>query len=263
MLLGVSLVVAFVVVAVFAPLIAPHSPTATDFSAPLAHSSWRHPLGTDQLGRDELSRLVFGARVALAVALASTALALLVAVPLGLVSGYYGGLVDATVARATDVVLAFPFLLLAIGLSVITGPSLGSAIFVLAFAGAPGLVRIVRGETLSLREGEFVAAAVAAGARDGRILFRHVLPNVANTLLVQAPLFAARVIVAEAALAFLGLSVRPPRASWGAMLSDARAYTYQAPRLAVYPGIAIALATVAFIVLGDALRDALDPQSRR
>ena len=260
---GLALAVGFVAVAVLAPVIAPQSPTATDFGATFAHPSWRHLLGTDQLGRDELSRLLFGARVALEVALASTTLAVVIAVPLGLAAGYYGGWVDALIARATDVLLAFPFVILAISLGAILGPSLETATLALAFAGAPGVIRIVRGEALVLRETDFVAAAVGLGARDRRVIIRHVLPNVANTLIVQASVYASRAIVGEAALSFLGLGVRPPGASWGSMLQDAQTYLYRAPHLVIYPGIAILLATAAFTVLGDGLRDGLDPQLRR
>lgn len=258
--LGLCLVSGFVAIAMLAPLIAPYAPAATDFAAVLAQPSAHHLLGTDQLGRDELSRLVFGARVALEVSTAATAIALLIAAPLGLVAGYYGGLVDVTIARTTDVLLAFPFVILAIGLGAIFGPSLMTAILALAIAGAPAIVRVVRGEVLVLRESEFIAAAVGAGARDRRILFRHLLPNVTNTLLVQASILVSRAIVGEAALSFLGLGVRPPAASWGWMLKDADTYLYQAPRLAIYPGIAIVLATGAFTVLGDGLRALLDPQ---
>jgi peptide/nickel transport system permease protein len=251
----------FVVAAIFAPAIAPESARATDFNALLAHPSHHHLLGTDEFGRDVFSRLVWGARSSLQVALFSTALALLAAVPLGLVAGYYRGAVDAVVARATDVLLAFPFLILAIGLAAILGPSLATATIALSVAAAPGFIRITRGATLELREQEFVAAAEAVGAGDARIVFRQVLPNLSGPLLTQTTIMIPRAIVGEATLSFLGLGMRPPGASWGVMLQDGRSYLYVAPRLAVYPGIAIAVASLAFILLGDGLRDVIDPRS--
>jgi peptide/nickel transport system permease protein len=256
-------VLLFLVVAIFAPLIAPESASATDFNAVLAHPSWHHLLGTDELGHDEFSRLVWGARASIAVGFLATGLALVIAVPLGLVAGYYRGPVDAIIARGTDVMLAFPFLILAIGLGVILGPGLATSAIALAIAGCPGLIRITRGETLALRQAEFVPAAIANGAGDGRIVFRHILPNMMSVLLVSATVMIPRAIVGEATLSFLGVGIRPPGASWGIMLQSAQSYTTQAPRLAVYPGIAIVLAVLAFNLLGDGLRDILDPRTTR
>ena len=253
-------IVVFVVTAIFAPYIAPQSPGATDFSALLAHPSWTHLLGTDDLGRDVFSRLVWGARASMQVGFLATLLAMAIAVPLGLAAGYYRGWVDAVIARATDVLLAFPFLILAIGLAAILGPSLKTATLALGVAGVPGLIRIARGETLALREAEFVPAAIVSGAGDARIIFRHILPNMTSTLLVQATVMIPRAIIGEATLSFLGLGERPPTSSWGVMLHDAQSYLTQAPRLAVFPGLAIVLAALAFNLLGDGLRDVLDPQ---
>jgi peptide/nickel transport system permease protein len=258
---GLVAVLVFVVAAIFAPYIAPESVRTADFTAILAHPSRHHLLGTDELGHDVFSRLVWGARASLEVALFSTALALLVAVPLGLVAGYYRGVVDTVVARATDVLLAFPFLVLAIGLAAILGPSLETAAIALGAAAIPGLIRIARGATLALREMDFVAAAEAVGVSDARIVFRHVLPNLSGPLVTQATIMIPRAIVGEATLSFLGLGVRPPGTSWGVMLEDGHSYVYAAPRLAVYPGVAIAVASLAFILLGDGLRDVLDPRS--
>jgi len=256
----VSLIVilVFVAAAAFAPYVAPMSPSAVDFGALLAHPSGQHLLGTDDFGRDVLSRLVWGARASMQVGFLSAMLAMLIAVPLGLIGGYYRGWVDAVVARTTDVLLAFPFLILAIGLAAILGPSLKTSTLALGIASVPGLIRIVRGETLALREADFVPAAIANGAGDGAIIFQHILPNMTGTLFVQATIIIPRAIIGEAALAFLGLGVQPPTSSWGAMLQSAQ----QLPqRLAVFPGVAIVLAALAFNLLGDALRDVFDPKT--
>jgi peptide/nickel transport system permease protein len=261
----VSLVVilVFVAVALFAPYIAPYRAAKTDFDTLLAHPSWQHPFGTDELGRDVFSRLVWGARVSITVGFLATALSMLIAVPVGLIAGYYRGWLDAVVARVADVLLAFPFVILAIGLAAIMGRSLTTTTIALGVAAVPGLIRITRGETLALREADFVPAAVASGAGDATIVSRHILPNMASTLLVWATVHIPRAIIGEATLSFLGLGVRPPGASWGVMLHDAQSYLSQAPRLAVYPGLAIVLAALAFNLLGDGLRDVFDPRTTR
>jgi peptide/nickel transport system permease protein len=262
-LAGGVLAAALAAAAILAPYVAPESPRLTDFGAVLAHPSANHLLGTDELGRDVFSRLLFGARVSLGVAFLATALALVVGVPLGLAAGYARGAVDAVVARATDVLLAFPYVILAIGLVAIAGPSLVAATVAIAAAALPATIRVVRGETLVLREAGFVAAAEAVGAGDLRIVFRQILPNLTGTLLVQATILLPRAILSEATLSFLGLGVRPPTASWGSMLQDAQTYLYEAPRLAVYPGVAIATAAASFVLLGYSLRDYVDPRGRR
>jgi peptide/nickel transport system permease protein len=253
----------FAVTAIFAPYIAPHDPAAADLETLLAHPSSAHLLGTDDLGRDVLSRLIWGARASMQVGLLATMLAMVIAVPLGLVAGSYRGWIDSVVARATDVVLAFPFLVLAIGLAAILGSSLVTATLALGIAAVPGLIRITRGETLVLREAEFVPAAITSGVGDARIIFRHILPNMTNTLLVQATVTIPRAIIGEATLSFLGLGVQPPTPSWGVMLHDAQSFLSQAPRLAVYPGLAIVLAAFAFNLLGDGVRDVFDPWTDR
>lgn len=250
----------FLILALFAPWIAPYSASHTDFTHILAHPSSQHLLGTDELGRDVFSRLVWGARASMVVAFLATGLALVLAVPIGMLGGYYRGPIDAVVARGTDVMLAFPYVVLAIGLGVILGPGLKTVIIAIAVAGMPGLIRIVRGQTLALREADYVPAAIANGAGDARIIFRHILPNMVSALIVQATVMIPRAIVAEAGLSFLGIGIRPPGASWGIMLGDAQNYLTQAPRLAVYPGIVIVVAALAFNLLGDGLRDVLDPQ---
>lgn len=260
---GLLVVLAFVATAIFAPLIAPHDPSAQDYNAIFAHSSSKHLLGTDEFGRDTFSRIVWGARASMQAGFFATMLALVIAVPIGMIAGYYRGWIDTVVARLTDVLLAFPFLILAVGLAAILGPSLLNATLALGIGAVPGLIRIARGETLALREEDYVPAAIANGANDLTILTRHILPNMTNTLIVQATVTIPAAIVGEAVLSFLGLGVQLPTASWGTMLQDAQSYLTQAPRMAVYPGLAIVLAALAFNVLGDGLRDALDPRTRR
>jgi peptide/nickel transport system permease protein len=192
----------------------------------------------------------------------STLLAMVIAVPVGLVAGYYRGWVDPVVSRLTDVMLAFPFLILAVGLAAVLGPSLTNASIALAFAAAPVLIRVTRGETLALREEDYVRAAVANGASDTTILSRHILPNMTGTLIVQATVWIPTAIIGEALLSFLGLGVQPPTPSWGVMLSAAQPFIEQAPRLVIFPGLAIFLATLSFNLLGDGLRDVLDPKTQ-
>jgi peptide/nickel transport system permease protein len=260
---GLVVSVAFILSAVLAPAIAPYSASATDFNALLAHSSRSHLLGTDELGRDVLSRILWGARASIEAGVLATLLAMAVAVPVGVVAGYYRGWVDAVIARLTDVLLAFPFLIVAVGLAAILGPSLTNATIALGVGAAPALIRVARGEALALREEDYVRAAVANGASDVRILMRHVLPNMLSTLIVQATVAIPTAIIGEAVLSFLGLGVQPPTPSWGVMLADAQSYLSQAPRLAVYPGVAIFLCSLSFNLLGDGLRDVLDPRTTR
>ncbi len=260
---GLLVALAFVIVAIFAPLLAPYSPGHTDFDAVLAHSSSKHLLGTDDLGRDVLSRLIWGTRASMQVGVFATLLAMVVAVPIGMIAGYYRGWVDQVIARLTDVLLAFPFLILAVGLAAILGPSLLNATLALGIGSIPGFIRIARGETLTLREEDYVPAAVLNGANDATIIFRHILPNMTNTLIVQATLTIPGAILGEAILSFLGVGVQPPTSSWGTMLQEAEPYLTQAQRLSVYPGVAIILAVLAFNVFGDGLRDVLDPRTTR
>jgi peptide/nickel transport system permease protein len=260
---GLVVVVALVIVAAFAPWIAPYSSGATDFNAILSHPSSKHLLGTDFLGRDELSRLIWGARASMQAGFFATVVAMVIAVPIGLVAGYYRGWVDTVIARLTDVLLAFPFLILAVGLAAIFGPSLLNATLALGIGAAPALIRVARGETFALREEDYVPAAIANGAGDATIIFKHILPNMTSTLLVQATVTIPGAIVGEAILSFLGLGVQPPTPSWGTMLEDAQSYLAQAPRLAVFPGLAIVVAALAFNVLGDGLRDIFDPRTTR
>jgi len=256
-------VVGFVLAAIFARWVAPYPPEETDFDALLAGPSREHLLGTDDLGRDTLSRVIWGARASIQAGFFATMLAMALAVPIGLVAGYYRGRIDSVIARVTDVLLAFPFLILAVGLAAILGPSLLNATLALGIAAVPPLVRIARGEALALREEDYIRAAVANGANDAVILGRHILPNMTSTLLVQATLTIPAAIIGEAVLSFLGLGVQPPTPSWGVMLNAAQPYLNEEPWLAVYPGLAIVITALAFNLLGDGLRDVLDPKTER
>ena len=258
-MLGLVLVVGFVAIAATAPLFG--DPATQDFNSVFTPPSWSHLLGTDDLGRSELARVAQGARVSLEAGVLATLLAMLFAVPIGLAAGYYRGWVDAVVTRLTDVLLCFPFLILAVGLAAILGPSLRNVILALGFSQLPGLIRIARGEALSLRELDYVGAAVADGATDLTILRRYLLPNAISPLIVQATVAIPASIIGEATLSFLGLGVQPPRPSWGTMLSAAQPFLGQATWLAIVPGVAIALATLGFNLLGDGLRDVLDPRN--
>jgi len=260
---GLTVASLFVLMALFAPLIAPYDPAATNFSAVLQGPSAAHIMGTDDLGRDVFSRVVFGARASLEAGVLATLLALIVAVPLGLMAGYYRGWWDPVISRVSDVMLAFPFLIVAVGMAAIFGPSLRNVVVALGVAAIPWVVRVTRGEALALREQEFVRAAVANGAGDRTVLSRHLLPNMAGTLLVQATVWIPQAIIGEAVLSFLGLGVQPPTPSWGSMLSAAQPFISIDAWLALWPGLAIFLATLSFNLLGDGLRDVLDPKTQR
>jgi peptide/nickel transport system permease protein len=262
-ILGLVVATFFVLGAIFAPWIAPYESGETDFNALLAPPSSAHLLGTDELGHDVFSNLVWGSRASILAGVLATMLAMVIAVPIGVVAGYYRGWVDPVIARLTDVLLAFPFLIVAVGLAAILGPSLRNATIALGLGAAPALIRVSRGETFALREEDYVRAAVANGASDVRILGRHILPNMTSTLIVQATVTIPAAIIGEAVLSFLGLGVQPPETSWGWMLNDAKDYLSTAPRLAFFPGIAIFLCSLSFNLLGDGLRDILDPRTTR
>ena len=260
-------VVLAVLAAVLAPWLAPHSPIDGELAARLRPPFWQdggslqRALGTDLLGRDVLSRLLWGAQVSLPIALAATILGAVVGSALGLVSGYYRGAIDGVVTKLIDVQLAFPFVLFAISVIAVAGPSIGVLVVVLAIGSWVGHARIVRSLALSLRERDYVLATRALGAGAPRILLRHLLPNVLSVILVIATFDVGRIIILESTLSFLGLGVQPPRPSWGSDLRDAAAYMRQAWWLATFPGVAIMVVVLGVNLLGDALRDMLDPRS--
>lgn len=256
----VFLVLVLLVVAV-GPVLAPHDPVEADLGRRLKPPGTPgHPLGTDELGRDVLSRLLHGARPSVGVGFAAVAVAMAIGVPLGLAAGYFGGVLDSVVTRAMDVLLAFPYVLLAIAVVAALGPGLFNAMLAVAIAGVPYYVRIARGAALALRQQEFIEAERALGGTHGRILWRHVLPNALSPLIVAATLDVGWMITAAAGLSFLGLGAQPPQPEWGVMLSDGRQFIRVAPHLALLPGLAIFLVVLALNLLGDGLRDALDPR---
>jgi peptide/nickel transport system permease protein len=260
---GVSLVILFLLLALFAPWIAPQDPTSIDLPNRLETPSIRHWCGTDELGRDILSRLVYGARISMFVGSSVVAASLLLGLIIGSIAGYYGGRVD----RFVNIVLmnafmSFPGILLAIAFVAFRGPGIFNLVLALSLGGWVGYARLVRGQVLATREKEYVEAARALGASDWRIVTRHILPNIIQPVVVQAAIGMAGAILAEATMSFLGLGVPPPTASWGSMLNDARAHLFDAPHLVLFPALAVMLAVLSFNFIGDALRDFLDPRSR-
>ncbi|RKT78871.1 peptide/nickel transport system permease protein [Terracoccus luteus] len=259
---AVVLVVA-ILVALLAPVLAPYAPEQTDFANTLSPPGTPgHLLGTDDLGRDVLSRIMLGVRASLTVAALAVLTALLIGVPLGLAAGYFRA-VDGVISRLTDLMLAFPFLILAVGLAAIRGASLGNAAVAIGVAQIPGVIRVVRSDTLRLKSLDFVAAAVVDGASDMWVLRRHVLPNATSVVLVQATVAIPAAILGEAVLSFLGLGIQPPDPSLGTMLANAQQFAARAPWAAVLPGLVIMVLALAFNVFGDSLRDALDPKGSR
>ncbi len=257
--LGLALVGAFVVGALAAPLVAPYDPVSQPARRLLAPGG-PHLLGTDEFGRDVLSRIVYGARVSLEVGCVSVGLALVLGGGLGLLSGYYVGLVDRLAGRLVDVMFAFPSVILIVAIAGVVGPSLATAMLAIGLVYSPIFARIVRGPTLAVMQQQYVEGARALGAGQPRLLARHVVPNVAAPVIVQATLSFSTAILSEATLSFLGLGTQPPHPSWGTMLSAGRRYMELAPWVAVYPGLAIALTVLGLNLVGDALRDSLDPR---
>lgn len=260
---GLVIVGAMAALAIAAPLIAPADPTAVDGARRLLPPGPDALLGTDNLGRDILSRLMWGARLSLGTAALATVLILTIGVGIGLVSGYYGGLIDDVVMRVVDVILAFPALILALAIVGVLGPGIGSVMIGIVSVAWADYARVMRGLVLAARERQYVEAARATGVRDARILLRHLLPNVFPPIIVLSSLEMGGLILAVSALSFLGLGAQPPTPEWGAMLNDGRAFIAAAPQLMVYPGLAISIVVVGFNLLGDGLRDALDPHTRR
>lgn len=262
--IGAVLVCVVVLAAIFYPWLTPYGPIATDYSAVLQAPSAHHLFGTDEIGRDELARLLMGARTSMEVSGGSLLVGLIIGVPLGLVSGYYRGFWDDwIIMRIIDALQAFPFLILALVLAAMLGPGAGNAMIAIGIGYIPVFVRIVRGQVLAELEREFVSAARMVGATDFRIMWRHILPNTLSPLIVQISLAMASGIVAEASLSYLGLGVQPPTASWGTMLKDAQGYLSQAPWLVILPGVGIAIAVLGFNLLGDGLQQLFDPRRRR
>ena len=252
-----------IVVAVLSPWLAPYAPEQTDFTRTLSPPGTPgHLLGSDDLGRDVLSRIMLGSRASLEVGVLAVLTALLIGVPLGLVAGYFRA-ADAVISRGTDLLLAFPFLILAVGLAAIRGASLGNAAVAIGISQIPGVIRVLRSETLRLKSLDFVAASVVDGATDLWVLTRHVLPNATSVVLVQATIAIPGAILGEAVLSFLGLGIQPPDPSLGTMLANAQQFAARAPWAAVLPGLTIMVLALAFNVFGDSLRDALDPQANR
>ena len=257
---GALVVVLFTAMAAGAPWIAPTDPVRTDWSKIRKPPSWAHPFGTDDLGRDGLSRLVWGSRISMQAGVFSIVLAIAIGVPLGLVAGYHRGILDQAIMRLTDAWLSFPFLILAIGLVTILGPSLTNATLAIGLAATPTYVRLTRGLVLSTNEHDYVHGARALGAGTVRVMSRHILPNIASAILVQATVAIPTAIIAEAVLSFLGLGVQPPRPSWGTMLNAAQQFLESAPWMAIWPGLAIFVLALSFNLAGDGLRDVLDPR---
>jgi peptide/nickel transport system permease protein len=260
--MGLVVVVIFVAVAALAPVVAPYSPIATSWTLIRKAPSWAHWMGTDENGRDVLSRIVWGAQASLLAGVISVVIAAGIGVPLGLASGFARGKVDAIIGRVADAMLSCPFLILAIALAAFLGPSLENAMIAIGVTAAPVFMRVARGATLDAATNEYVEAARALGNPSWRVAVRHILPNIVPPVLVQSTLAIAQAIIAEASLSFLGLGQQPPSPSWGSMLNAAQRFLTQAPWLAVFPGAAIFLAVLAFNLVGDGLRDALDPRAR-
>ncbi len=259
-IIGGLVVLLFVVVALLAPALAPYDPAKPDFTAVRQAPGPEYRFGTDEIGRDVLSRTIYGARASLLAGVVSVLIATGLGVPLGLVSGYFRGAIDEVVMRLTDAVLSFPFLILAIAMAAALGPSLTNAMIAIGIATTPTFIRLTRAQVLAVGAEEYVLAARALGATSARVIARHVLPNSFAPLLVQASLTIAQAVIAESALSFLGLGVQPPTPSWGGMLNTAKNFLVQAPWMAIYPGLSIFFTVLAFNLFGDGLRDALDPR---
>jgi peptide/nickel transport system permease protein len=259
---GLAVIAAFIALAVFAPLVVPYDPVATSWTLVRKPPSALHWFGTDELGRDILSRVIFGARASLLAGAISVGIAVSIGVPFGLIAGYRGGFIDALISRITDAMLACPFLILAIALAAFLGPSLGNAMIAIGITTTPVFIRLTRGQTIGVKVEDYVEAARAIGNPRWRIALFHILPNILPALLVQATLSIAAAIIAEAALSFLGLGQQPPAPSWGSMLNAAQRFLTNAPWMALWPGLAIFLVVLSFNLVGDGLRDALDPRQR-
>ena len=261
-LFGLAVVVFFVLLALLAPWLSPHDPLATSWSAIRKPPSAAHWFGTDDIGRDVLARVVWGTRASLAAGIVSVSISLAIGVPIGLAAGFIGGLTDGVISRITDAFLACPFLILASAMAAFLGPSLTNAMIAIGVSATPIFVRLTRAQVINIKVEDYVEAARALGNPPWRIAIRHILPNVIPPLIVQTSLAIAAAVIAEASLSFLGLGQQPPAPSWGSMLNTAKNYMDQAPWMAIWPGLAIFVLVLAFNLLGDGLRDALDPRRR-
>ncbi|MBX9618066.1 MAG: ABC transporter permease [Hyphomicrobiales bacterium] len=257
---GACVIALILTMAILAPLITRYDPNTTNFLAIRKPPSLAYWLGTDELGRDLFARMLYGARASLMAGVISVSIAIAIGLPIGLVAGYYGGLVDMVISRCTEALLACPFLILAIALAAFLGPSLANAMVAIGLAAMPIFVRLTRGQVISVKAEDYVEGARAIGLPHHVILIRHVLPNVIAPVIVQATLATASAIIAEASLSFLGLGQQPPSPSWGSMLNTAKNFIEQAPWMSLWPGLAIFLVVLAFNLMGDGLRDALDPR---
>ena len=261
-LVGMGIVIFFILIALFAPLIAPYDFKEPDYSARLQAPSKEHIFGTDDFGRDIFSRVIYGARISLWVGFFSVLGSVIVGSLLGIIAGYYGRWVDTIISRIFDIMLAFPSILLAIGIVAVLGPSLENALIAIAVINIPNFGRLIRSRVLSIKQEEYIMAARAIGMSDARILFHHILPNSMAPIIVQGTLAIATAIIEAAALGFLGLGAQPPNPEWGKMLADSKEYLVQAPWTMVFPGLAIMLTVLGFNLMGDGLRDALDPRMK-
>ncbi|NTF90028.1 ABC transporter permease [Agrobacterium rhizogenes] len=259
-LVGISIILFFTLAAILAPILPIPDPVATSWSAIRKAPSAAHWFGTDDIGRDVLSRMIWGTRASLMAGIFSVAIAVAIGVPLGLISGYYGGWIDQIISRVTEAFLAMPFLITAIALAAFLGPSLTNAMIAIGLSATPVFVRLTRGQVLAVKTEDYVEGARSIGLRHSSIIIRYILPNVFAPILVQGMLTIATAIIAEASLSFLGLGQQPPAPSWGSMLNVAKNYLEQAPWMAMWPGAAIFLVVIGFNLLGDGLRDALDPR---
>jgi peptide/nickel transport system permease protein len=259
-LLGGFIVAFFVIVALLAPLLPVPGPAVTDWGAVRQGPSAAHPFGTDEIGRDVLSRMIWGARASLLAGVVSVGIAVCIGVPLGVLSGYLRGWTDAAISRVTEALLAAPFLILAIALAAFLGPSLTNAMIAIGISAVPIFIRLARGQTMAVMTEDYVESARAVGLTHWALITRYILPNIFPPILVQGTLTIATAIIAEASLSFLGLGQQPPAPSWGSMLNVAKNFLEQAPWMALYPGAAIFLVVLGFNLLGDGLRDALDPR---
>jgi ABC-type dipeptide/oligopeptide/nickel transport system permease subunit len=260
---GAVIMLVMIFISIFGPLIAPYNPSFPDYAHVLAPPSWRHLMGTDEFGRDILSRIFWGARLTLSVGFIGAFASAVIGTPVGLATAYFGGWLDDIVMRIVDVILSFPGILLPIGVIAILGPGLQNVIITIIVFGVPVFARIVRGSAIGLRNMEFVEAARAAGATSMRILFRHLLPNLIGPITVQLTLQMASAILTASGLGFLGFGAQPPTPEWGAMLAEGRLFLTTAPWVDIFPGVCIFLAVLGFNMLGDGLNDMLDPRLRR